>query len=210
MLSITETTIFDQLQMIQNEKFATGLSVFDASLREDAVKWGKTPLGKHQKVQTIAESGNDSKIRREVESLWSHRSSLFSNVLLFSTMDRAALKHKLNKSLKEKEDFERELSPEYQKMMEKLLLKNPDISVMSRDLPTQADIRKNASEIAKAKQALDAYDKQVRKAGETVRDIDKKIERLKGGASSELKTELDKKYPSGTGKSGTGNFIVHF
>jgi hypothetical protein len=184
--------------------------VFDASVRADAVKWGKTPLGKHQKTQTIADSGNDLKIRKEIESLWSRRSSLFSNVLLFSAIDRGKLSHKLDKALEEKESIERELSPEFKKIKEQQLSKDSDFSIIFRDMPTQEDVRKNASEIRKAKQALEAYDKQIKKTGETVRDIDKKIEKLKEGASSELKIELNKKYPSGTGKSGSGNFLVHF
>jgi hypothetical protein len=215
MQSITNTTIFDHLQTVQNERFVNGgasdFSVFNsdelvdnASVHADAVKWGKSSLGRYDKNKQIAESGNDNRIRKELAALWSKRSKILS-ATMFSTFDRNKLRGALNEAEREKEKYDFMRSSRYKSMLDNPKPSYGDLSPP----PSDAEVRKNNDDIAKAKRALESFDKRVDEAIKTARDFAQKIRKLKEGASPEVKLELDKTYPDSS-QSASGNFILQF
>jgi hypothetical protein len=210
-------TIFDQLQTIQNERFKSGgvsdflvfnsdeLTLVDnASAHADAVKWGKSTLGKYSKNKQIAESGNDNRIRKELAALWSRRSKILGGVL-FSQLDRNPLEAAFNDAVRTKEKYDFFRSPYYKSMLD-----NPKPSY--GDLappPSDVEVRKNEADLTKAKRALESFDKRVNDSLKASRDFAQKIRKLKEGASPEVKLELDREYPD-SGRSTSGNFILQF
>ena len=179
-------------------------SVDNASVHADAVKWGKSSLGKYDKNKQIAESGDDKRIRKELEALWSRRSKILSGTM-FSKLDRNPYEKALNEALHKKERFDFLRSPYYKKMLD-----DPKSSYgVMIPPPTDAEVRKNEVALAKAKRDIESFDKRVSDSIKASRDFAQKIKKLKEGASPEVKLELDKMYPDGV-QSPSGNFALHF
>ncbi|MDR2116050.1 MAG: hypothetical protein LBP87_06690 [Planctomycetaceae bacterium] len=206
-------TIFEHLQIVQNERFASGVvsncSAFDvvdnASVRADAIKWGKSPLGKQQRMQQIIDTGNDAKILKDIEYWWSKRASALSGTM-FSALDRNPLERAVSSAIHHKELLEATRSPGYRQEAEKNRFQ---MKGMWEPPATDADIRKSEAEITKARKALEAFDKRVQKTREIVRESDQRIKKLREGASPEMQKEIDRKY-LGSGKNEVGDFVLHF